>query len=341
KIHRAFLMSIRNLEGSPLSKEFKEQIFPSIRKKLKEQDRLLANLLAQPELIEEYKALSIGIKHDFEAIRNELKLSLGGLELANDYENMRSLIIGRQSDRVPLRYFRQILGQFEEILNNALATEEDETACRALQEQKEGLEELKLYLEDSNKEHLVEGWRMIDSGVRVIIGMKPQQASEGITRTMIPCIKCGTLNMPEVQYCINCGAFIPFAKMIASEREGFSVKEGEEGRPESIMAKNISILHDLVQRLENNQASIEEFETIVGDLRRQAQDTRTHFENKILPNLTTDEDKNNCLNFIETVKEFEGGLERMLAFSSQRNFSNLIQGFSQVSTAADKLALFV
>ncbi|MCL5037930.1 MAG: zinc ribbon domain-containing protein [Chloroflexi bacterium] len=340
KVHKAFYMSLEKLEASPLSPEFKRKLFPGIRKKLAKQDEILSKLLYNPEMLNEYKAISIGLKNDFQAIKNELKITMGGLQKATDYENMRNLIFGVQQGRIPLRYFRQILNDFEDRLLYLIENETSEIVLNALDTQREGLEELKLYPEDRNKEHLMEGWRLIDSGVKAIIGMLPQQKGDVMETKTVFCIKCGAPNIAEVQHCINCGAFIPFAKLIASDQEHFSVKEGEPGRPKGSMGQNLMILQELVQRLENRQASIPEMEAVVGSLLKQAQDTRKIFE-KMLPALKTEKEKENCTDFIASVREFEEGLERMLTFSVQRNFSNLVEGLSKASNAADKLVKFV
>lgn len=129
----------------------------------------------------------------------------------------------------------------------------------------EGIERVRMYLQDSNMQHLNQAVEKIKEGTLLLKDSKEVYDDIGEREGKVACIKCGHLNDSSDNVCRNCNAVMP--KIPGMTQSTFQV--GEAGVIDSgagfdfVMTENVKRLGDASADVRDGRISFQEYEKVL------------------------------------------------------------------------------
>jgi hypothetical protein len=313
--------------------------FDSFVKRLKEKPRDL-DMNALKTHFENYSQI---IARLTDAMEGEIRK----VSLAPHIEELKELVGRAVNDGIVLEYcarrfqffaqaHREILAEFGRAAEIPGAAAEVKDVHELLVAQGEGIDELLLFLEDSDKKHLYEGMARIEKALPGLL-----EIQKGVQKTLqeklgkgkgqkIACIKCGAENVSSDRKCKKCAALLPFA---VEEGAGLETLGAFEGAP-----VNIARIEDLAAGFDEGTVTASELSHELKSYLNKLHGIKSDYEGRTRASLASSGNpdiKEWSSEFSKNLHAMIAGLETMLMFTSNPDF--LYQGLQAFSAAAAEL----
>jgi hypothetical protein len=278
-----------------------------------------------------------------DAMENEIRK----VSPAPHVEELKELIGRAVNDSIVLEYcaqrfqffaqsHRDIVEEFGRAAALPGAATEVKEVHDLLLAQGEGIDELLLFLEDSNKKHLFDGMAKIEKALPGLL-----EIQKGVQKSLqeklakgkgqkIACFKCGTENISKDRKCKKCAALLPF---VLQESAGPEAMEGEEGVP-----VNVAHIEELATGFEEGSVTAGELQKELKSYINKLQGIRSDFEGRAKISLASSANadiKEWSREFDKNLQAMMQALETMLMFPANPDF--LYQGLQAFSAAAAEL----
>jgi len=202
-----------------------------------------------------------------------------------------------------------------------------------LVEQGKGLDEMLLFFEDNDRQHLFEGLARLEKPLPRLLEIQAA-AQETIQEKVLKergqkpiCIKCSLENNVGAKICRKCGALLP---LIVKESSGADAGDYDEPSP-----INIARIEEAVSRFEKGSLKVDGLKSEIKSYINKLEGVRSDFEGRAKAALQAsknDDIRESATQFPESIAAMREALETMLMFESNPDF--LFRGLQAFSAAA-------
>jgi ribosomal protein L40E len=247
----------------------------------------------------------------------------------------------------------------KEVMNDAYDTKEAEEEAplimEALDLMEDGFEEIEMYFEDNDPEHIFEGTELVrqaaeelSSSYNILVSAV-EEADKEAEQDTVPkekiCFKCGLKAQPDIKICPKCHIPIPDIKPIEEhpvEEPDVRIDVGEaKDMVTPMMTPNVKKIYDSAVAFMQKKISEEEFLSTLDwldGLLRQSEET---LKKEKLPDLTDERERQIMEQtkqiFEMGIKESKEGTAEMRLYLKDENPTHLQNGILQAIRGGEKL----
>lgn len=252
------------------------------------------------------------------------------LNEAPNFKELRDIILGVYEGTIPKRTLRRVNAFLSQELINLLEQEDMEPrAQEALQYQQRALQLVDDYLENGNRSSLEQAIEPLEHGTLRLIEFYQAKMTSDTDGPTVSCLKCGCANPMGTTHCVNCKAYIPFAKAIDAQNSNINISENVQ------QENNIKKLEDLVTNVIYNQNDPPSVGETVEPILLNAKKVWEALKNR--PAEAVSKDELDPKDFLEATEAFIGGLEEMIRYDVDRDISRINRGLEKAKKAAEKM----
>lgn len=198
-----------------------------------------------------------------------------------------------------------------------------------LHEQGRGLEQVTVFFRTGDPSHLVAGLHQMEESVPGLVAMRERLLSSlrpaDSGPRHVPCMSCGTSNMPGRRFCEQCGARLPHV-----DEDLITSQCGEDDVEQ--LPQNLRRLEQLMTRFERDATVIWEIEYVAGLYLDRLFSIRRDFETRFIPRLKSEGSRTLITlgrDFYDNLTAIQQGLVTMLGYSEHGRADVLYRGFHE------------
>ncbi|HPZ09028.1 MAG TPA: hypothetical protein PL110_12995 [Candidatus Eremiobacteraeota bacterium] len=257
-------------------------------------------------------------------------------------------------------FHETVLEHMKELMNESYDTKEAEREAplimEALDLMEEGFEEIELYFQNNDPEHILEGVELVRQAAEElsnsysILAKAVEDAEKEAEEETVPkekiCFKCGIKLQPEIKICPKCHIPIPDMRPIdkekVDERPTVRIDVGEtRDLVTPMMTPNVKKIYDTAVEFMQKKISSEEFTARLDWLDGILKQSEETLRKEKLPELTDEREKQIMEQtkqlFEMGIKESKEGLQEMRLYLKDENPSYLQNGILQAIRGGEKL----
>lgn len=274
RFYNETFLSIEHLPHFPFLSALWYKAQPQQQKFMKEYDAFMNALLSKSKEVD-FSAFRDGFESWASAVSRLVTKMEEEINIVKDAPFIEEFkeIVGRfLSGGLVLEYFSHRLESFiqnqQEILyqfkgsNKPLVME----VCELLEQQNEGLSEMTLFLEDSDRSHLISGMQRFEAPLPRLLEIHKSLTGGSEDAAAVSCLTCGASNSQRSRECKKCGTILPLAI--------------DENQMEEPLPSNLNKLATAFEELEKGGIGEKEFLGELKSYKNMLSQIKKEFESK-------------------------------------------------------------